>query len=301
MRPLRIWTPVWGAKHLNILVKGLSKSLLWPRNFESIKKAKWSLFIHYSEADAVMEAVTKVLPPEQIELLESRESKEVLTAQRGVLMCQALCKEIQKCLDDNHQFLISTPDFLWADGSIENMRNIAQLKNVAVSIPHPRVTPSIIDHLDTPLSNFSLCTLAKAHPHAAWTMSQHGANPNGTFKGGIIWRSREPGITTLQHRMPSPYLVNFTPDDLAFFSTDDGVRLAAFGAWDHQWSDQLIDQQRWRMIMGSDIAFMCEVTDLNQNVPPMDPIDHNEPDKFWHPELNFAMNRQYVATFRSEK
>jgi hypothetical protein len=300
MRPLRIWTPVWGHKHVKLLSDALAQSFLWPKNHEAIRHAKWSLFIHHSEFDQVMTAVTKVLPESQIETIEAKESLEMLTAQRGVLMCRALIQEIKKCLMDNHQFLISTPDFIWADGALASLRILGDQPGVCVAVPHPRVVPSILPSLSVPQTNTRLVSLSRQHAHVAWTSSEVGQNPTGSHKGGILWRDMSPGVTCLQHRMPSPYLVNFTTDDLGFFSTQTDHFQAAFGSWDHQWSDKLIEQQRWRMLLSSDLGFMCEVTDANQNVPPKVPATPNDPDSFWHADLNFAMNRQYVATFRSD-
>ena len=298
MKPLRIFTPVFGEKNVNLLEKALATSLRWPKNLEAIKDAKWTVFVHPSEFNRVIDIVTKVLPAEQIETIEAQESLSELTAKRGVLMCRAFCQAIKKCLDDDSQMLISTADFVWSDGSIENMRKKAELENVCVSIPHPRVIPTILPELTKPMSSYDLFTLARGHFHKSWTSCEFGKVPSGSFKGGILWRDMGNGIVALQHRIPSPYLLNLIKDDLTFFSSDGDAFVAAWGAVDHNWAEHLIKTERWRMILHSDVAFMAEVTDPDSNVPPMELPSIVDPDAFWHNDYNFKMNRQFVATFR---
>ncbi len=307
MKPLRIWTPVWGQKHIRLLEKGLAQSLLWPKNFEAIKNAQWNIFCRTEEFDQVMNVVTTVLPEEQIETVEAIESCDELTAKRGDLLCKAFLKVIESCLNDKSQCLISTPDFIWGDGSIANMRILGQQENTIVSLPHPRVLPSIIDFIhNIPRPNYDLVTLAMANPHRSWASSEYGCNPSSTEVGGILWRrTLTPGVITLQHRMPSPYLCNFIPPDLEFFRTDDDKKKAGFGAIDHDWAERYVEQQRLRMILSSDVAFMAEVTDADKNVPPLRGFNATEPDIFWKQEreewmLHHKTNRQYIATFRGK-
>ncbi len=306
MKPLRIFTPVWGHKHLILLQKALGQSLLWPKNHAAIAHARWTLFCHPSEIEQVCEIAGRIIPPEQIDTIEYPGSKDELTAKRGELMCGALCAVIKKCLVDGSQFMMATPDFIWSDGSIENMIQLASQRATCVAVPHPRVLPTILDFIhDTPRSSYDLVTLASKHPHRSWVSSEMGQNPSGTFKSGIMWRKIKPGIVTLQHRMPSPYVVNFIPADLEFFQRDDGLKRAAFGAWDHDWSCMLAKEQRHRIVLSSDIAFMAEVTSAQDNVPPPYPANNAWPDDFWlqdrdQPLLSHQLNRQYISTFRGE-
>lgn len=297
---LRIWTPVWGEKHIGLLTAALGRSFLWPKNHEAIKDAKWMLMIHGSEYQQVMAAATKILPEEQIETIEMSESMSDLTAQRGILMNDALLTIIPKCLSDKSQMLISTPDFIWGDGTIANMRRLGEQKGTCVALAHPRVKPTIIRalELDAPTDNFGLVTLAMKHPHESWVTSELGKDPNTTHKGGILWRKISPGMITVQHRMPSPYLVNFLPSDLDYFKTDTPSKRAAFGAWDHDWPEVLLEHERWRMILSSDVGFMAEVTSDGDNMSGFGPIDHGEPDSYWHGQTHHRMNRQFVATMR---
>ncbi len=305
MRPLRIFTPVWGHKNVILLEKALGQSFQWPKNQAAIAHAKWTIFTHPSDLDQVMAVAEKVFPGE-IEIQKYSGSKEELTQKRGILMCQAMCLVIEKCLAENAQFLMATPDFIWSDGSLPVLIQLGDQKNVCISLPHPRVLPTILDFIHTmPRNNYDLVTLAMKHPHGSWTTSEFGRNPHGSFMGGIIWRKSGPGLITLQHRMPSPYLVNFVKSDLDFFRQDTATHQAAFGAWDHDWACKLAREQRSRMILSSDLAFMAEVTTAMDNLPPLRPANAREPDEFWlqertQPLLTHQLNRQYIATFRGE-
>lgn len=304
MRPLRIFTPVFAPKYIERMRRSLAVSLRWPKNQEAIKAAKWTLFIHPTEFDQVMSIATSVLPEEQIETIEAVDGMSDLERNRGGLMCHAFVKALRKCLGDGSQMLVSTVDFIWSDGTIANMIKLAQQKDVCVALPHPRVLPSICDHLDKPLSSPELVSLAlnQGHAHKSWTMSQLGQH-GGTRKGGILWRKNGGNVWTLQHRMPSPYLLNLRPEDITFFEMDKPEKRAAWGAIDHQWAEHLCESQRWRMLLSSDLGFMAEVTSPEDNVPPDEPCDQGEPDAFWtqerhHHLLHQKLNRQFVATFR---
>lgn len=299
MRPLRIYSPCWGAKHLNLLENGLIKSFLWPKNFEVIRHASWTVLAHVSERQKVYDLVSKVVDVNRIDIIESHMPVEQLTAKRGVEMNTALIHVINDCLGDDAQMLMATPDFIFGDGTIPNLVQAAKQRETCVGMPHPRVLPQILDHIThEPLTNNELFDLATHYPHKAWVSSERGTDPSGSHVGGICWRRRGRRVFMGAHRMPSPYLVNFRKDDLDFFSRNDDEKRAAFGAWDHGWACALIEQGRQRTILGSDIAFMAEVTSPEDNWPTMMRPNHNEPDSFWHEDLNHQMNRQFIFGMR---
>ncbi len=298
MKQIRIFTPVFGEYNISLLEKALGKSLLWPKNHEAIKGAKWALMIHHTEFQRVMEIATKILPEADLEPIEMTIPLQDLIDKRGVLMAGV----IDQCVREDRQLLISTPDFIWAEGSLHNMQILAQQRDTCIAVPHPRVLTSILDFIhEKPLEPYDLVTLHRKHQHRSWYTSEIGHNPTGTWKGGILWRRTAPGIVTLSHRMPSPYLLNVNKDDLAFFQHE----AHAFGAIDHDFTSNLIESERLRTVLSSDLAFMAEVTMPNNNVPPPEAAAPNEPDAYWKQErkehlLCHRMNRQFICTFRGE-
>ncbi len=312
MKPIRIFTPVFGKKHISWLNLALGRSLNWPDNRQALEGARWTLFIHKTEFAEVMTVATKYFSESQIDTIESDLNLGVLIRERGVRMCEAFVQTIKKCLIENSQMLISTPDFIWSDGSIANMKALSKQRNSCISVPHPRVTPEILNALSgleaaglPGPSSDRLVSYARKHAHASWQMSEFGKH-HGTFKGGILWRPGANNTQTLQHRMPSPYLCNFVPEDIQYFAKKDADgEPQAWGAIDHTWAQALCEQNRWRMILSSDIAFMCELTEAGDNVPPQESLNFNHPDDFWTQErpdhlLHHKFNRQFIATFRGE-
>jgi len=293
MKPIRIFTPVFGNKFINLLDQCLSKSLLLPKNHELVKRCKWTFFLHPSEFDRIMGIASKVIPPEQIETLEADGSMDDLIRKRGPLMCESFVSVMRWCLRDNYQMLISTPDFFWSDGTIPNMQKLADHKNVCVSVPHIRTTPEFLTSgIKDTVKN------AVIHPHRSWSMSEFGKH-TGSFKGGILWRTVRPGVIAMQHRMPSPFLLNLLPEDTQYFSKKE----QEWGAIDHNWAEALMNAGRWRYALSSDIGFMAEVTDVDQNVPPSDTPNPNIPDDFWTQDRTYHLihqtyNRQFIASLR---
>lgn len=299
MKPLRIFTPVFGPKHIG-LFKTMIASLTTTLNWIEISEAKWCLFVHQSEIDQVRLAFGHI--PAKIEIIQYGGSMADLVAKRGVLMCEAFVKVMDMCIKDGSQLLVSCPDFVWSDGSIPNMRKFAEQTNVCVSVPHMRVLPNIFENGFT-TKPVELVGLAMKYPHASWTMSEHGKH-FGTHKGAILWRKIRDGLITFQHRMPSPFLINPIQDDLKYFTTNDAKHLAAWGAIDHSWAEHLCKSQRWRYCLSSDLGFMAEITDPEKNIPPPTlSLNNAHPDDFWTQErgnhlLHQRYNRLFVATLR---
>lgn len=296
---MRIFTPAWGPKHLNLLNKALGQCFLWPENHEVVKDAVWSILTHDSNRIDVFEAAARIVPEKNIDLMIYNGPIQQLTQAREFVMLDCLYKMMEKCINEKVPMLIATPDFIFGDGTLSAMAAIGSQDNVCVSIPHPRVLPCVIDHIgERPMSNPELISLAFKHPHKAWTSCEVGKDPSGSYIGGISWRWVGCGVAAVQHRMPSPYWVNFTPDDIHFFKNPTGRRMSAFGAWDHDWPELLIEQGRQRLIGSSDIATLIEVTDPDMNVPPLTKANLLEPDSFQHSENHFKINRQFISSFR---
>ncbi len=296
---MRIFTPVWGDKHLDLLERALGQSFLWPENHSLIKDCMWTFLTHDFDRKKIIEIVRKIIPLEQIEFFPYEGSSFELTQMREFIMLEALYKMMDMCITENVPMLIATPDFIFGNGTIRNMALIGSQEGVCVSLPHPRVRPSVLREIGVkPLSNAELISLAFKHPHKSWVLSECGLEESGSYIGGISWKRMSNRLVAVQHRMPSPFLVNFIPEDIEFFKTPVGRRAAAFGAWDHDWPELLISQQRQRLIGSSDVGAMIEVTDDDMNVPPITKANLHEPDAFQHSENHFKINRQFISSFR---
>lgn len=297
MRKLHVFTPVWGSHFTNLLEHALGRSFRWPLNAQTLSNCIWTLFTSPVEKSHIEDLAKRIIPTASIRVLTSDRLFEP-QAPIGAFKMQALLKSMRDCLDENTPMLMSTPDFIWADGSIHNMWDESypeEGQGLCVSIAHMRVLPEFLKYAHIPLSTH-LVANGLEHAHDSWNRSQAN-NENGIYHSGVCWRRISEGLVTVQHQMPSPFLVNFTESDLEEFSRWKGVTPPAFGEWDHNWPSKLLNEGRLRYIGSSDVAFMVEVTEADKNVPPLEAakIPH---DQFFRSEPSVKVQKQFISTFR---
>ena len=296
---LHIFTPCWGSHFTNLLDSALGRSFRWPLNAASVKNCVWTLFTSPGEKDLITELALRIIPTADIRVLTSDRLFES-NSPIGALKMQGLLKTIPECIAYKQSMLMSTPDFIWADGSIQNMWDESypnEGQSLCVSIAHMRVLPAFIADFMSPEATEMIVRGLK-FAHDSWAHSHAILNPNGIWHSGMCWR-RVPGhrLITVQHQMPSPFLVNFTESDLTEFSRWKGVTPPAFGEWDHNWPSKLLAEGRLRYIGSSDVAFMVEITESDKNAPPLEParIPH---DQFFRVEPSVKTQKQFISTFR---
>jgi hypothetical protein len=142
-----------------------------------------------------------------------------------------------------------------------------------------------------PVDNGPLVALAWRHLHDAWVHGERGHANQSSYVGGVEWW-RVNNLIQGTHRLPSPYLIQFTKEDLQYFKS-----AISFGNFDHVWpSDILIPRGRQRYLGSSDAAFIVEITDPNKNVPPI--IENQPKTGFWKDHLQNRSNAQIIFTFR---
>jgi hypothetical protein len=277
-KSLHIFTPVWGDKFTHLLRHALGRSFQFPLNVESLNSAVWTLLTTPEDNETVLENAHRILPNAEIRIILNPRLSEP-NAPVGALKMQALLKVIQTCLDEKSRLLMSTPDFIWGNGSIETMLIASEAPGTCASLAHMRVLPTILTTDLLRRSNADLMDLGLLHSHPSWTACDATLETNGIYHSGIAWRQLPAqNLILVQHQMVSPFLVNFLPSDLEFFSKWKGMTPPAFGEWDHNWPTELINQGRLRYIGSSDAACMLEVTDVTSNMPPL--LPRREPGGF---------------------
>lgn len=320
---LQVYTPCWGDHFTNLLENALGRSFRFPQNAKALENCIWNLQIDAENSPAIQIA-KKIIPTAEIRTIVSPRISQP-QAPIGALKMQGLLKVIKSCIEEKSPMLMATPDFIWGDGTIENMRTAASLSpGLCVSIAHMRVLPSILHDqmlLNTP-TNAKLMGLGIEHAHESWKVCNSRLPQNGIYHSGICWTEvKTPtvlspeGLILVQHQMPSPFLVNFMESDLRGFETWKGMTPPAFGEWDHNWPTDLLNQTRLRYIGGSDAACMLEVTEAGANMPPINsrcglekPNDNPElaglerpgmaVDEFFLHGHHNSIQRQFVAVFR---
>jgi hypothetical protein len=297
-KPLRLFTMVWGDRHFEWFKKGCLQSLAWPKNRAALKDATWMFLTRESERARIVDAVQKSgIPIGHLEFMILGPDFDQNAYAAGAYQNHAFVNEISACLTYGAQSLTAPPDTIFGDGSIKAMREIATHRDSVVFAAHIRVLPSILDFVyKDHLTNAKLVHLSMKHAHRAWTEAMDGAEMINSYQGGISWKPLGAGMYAVTHRLPTPYLINFTPEDMVFFKNQ-----LTFGVIDHSWPAHcLIDTERQRVIGSSDAAFMVELTPEESNVPGLAPYRADEPELFWRNLSHNKINRMFQCIFRGE-
>lgn len=223
----------------------------------------------------------------------------------GAYLKHAFVNELSRALTYNGQILITPPDTIWGDGSVPNLIEIGQHRDSVVFAAHVRVLPEILNLINfsaqnrfgpEPVSNAKLVGLAMKHLHKTWEQSQFGLEQINSYIGGVLWRYLDENLYAVTHRLPTPYLINPTPEDITYFNAQ-----IHFGVLDHSWPAAcLIETERQRYVGSSDCAFMVELTDAEANIPPTSFYREDEPDQFWRNSAHNKINRMFTVIFRGE-
>ena len=223
----------------------------------------------------------------------------------GVVLLAGLRTQIHYGIKNRSRMLMAPPDTIFGDGTIPSMLAIGAGPSTAVSVAHMRVLPSVLEEIGVvgatrgAIENPHLVTLAMKHAHDSWKFAEIGHERNTSFSGGIAWKSLGPGLYSIQHRLPTPYLVDFNHADFDFFWGQ-----VSWGGWDHRWpAENLIRQERQRYVGSSDACFIVELTEWDKNVPPEwdKPGDRgNQPDAYWGQHYHNGINRQVNVIWRGE-
>lgn len=313
-KPLRVLTCVWGPKHVDLFIRGTLKSLAWPSNKEALDGSTWEIITSADDAPRIQTAVEHLFPNVQLAVKAipptiqmSTGAVDTSTVDHSLLILMYLQQTIKACLDTKSLFLLAPPDTIFSEHSVRNLIDMGSQEGTCVSVAHPRVLPGILDALtDTPMSSEQMVKeVFTNHLHQSWSHAELGHATQNSLVGGVLWSKLQGNtpdefLIRCQHRLPTVYVANFTPEDYAFF-----INQPSFGAYDHTWpGERHIRQERQRMVGSSDAAFICEVTDADKNIPPWNPqmgeVVKNIPDAFFRDQLHNCTNRLFYSVFRGK-
>lgn len=298
---LQIQTVVWGGHHVELFRRTCLKSLSFKRNKEALysQNAIWNIFTDENSIKRIEEITKEALPNLEVNIKSKRNLRNYIDPVQAATIWQ-----IEQCITREHKLLLAPPDTIFGDGSIHGLLKIGHEPKSVVVVPHPRVLPSLVEEFNKPptldnksknlMSNPELVSLAWKHLHRAWTEAEIGCINQSSYVGGVEWQKIGESLYLVTHRLPSPYLIDFTPEDLEYFKS-----AISFGHFDHMWpGDILIQRGRQRYATSSDAVFICEVTEADKNVPPIIPGQPNF--GFWRNFPHNQHNAQITATFRGE-
>lgn len=291
---MKIFIPCWGDKHINLLDKALGACLRWPQNNRAIFGAEW---IIVTDSASSFEKIKQVL----FTIRPDIDAKAIIYSDlsykgidSGMILIKAIQSTAEVCISENESLLMATPDFIYADGTIDAFKAAGKEAGSCVTIAHIRATPDLLNSLVFTPSNKELMALAWRYPHISWSGSNSDGEQKRIYRGGVCWTQMSQTQKLVQHYMPSPFFVNFLPKDLTSFNTPHEGRPPGFGMWDHVWPSELLNDGRLRFIGSSNAAMMVEITDQDMNVPPIDdPKEHG----FFRNHFHNKIQKQFLSVF----
>lgn len=285
---LQLVSCVWGDKHLELWRRTTLRSLAMPENAEALLKQDscWNIYTEEKYFEYFKNKIHEYIPGfKSVELISTNKLRDRIDNTQS-----AMIKQIEKCLNHKDRMLLCPPDSIFGDGSVQGLLNAGRDPESVVVVPHPRVLPAILEEVYG--SNAEMVSLSWRHLHRSWSEAEVGHPRQNSFIGGVSWSRVEDSLYSVTHLLPTPYLCDFTAEDLSYFKAQIG-----FGAYDHTWSGEiLIPKVRQRFVGSSDIAFIAEITEADKNVPPI--VRGGDPNKFWKDHLHNRINRQMISVFR---
>lgn len=299
-KQVRVYTAVFGEKHIDWWKRGCLKSLSWHDNAEALDGATWT-FLTKKEDQPTIEAAVRSsgINIKDIEYFLIDSEIPGNHPMMGSLLLRGWLEEMSRAITFNTQILLAPPDTVFGESTVKHLREIGEQKDSVVFMVHPRVTTDILPHIDkcTTIFNKELVSLAWENLHKTWVDAEVGLEKSNSYIGGVSWRYLNENLYSVTHRLPTPYLINPTPEDIVYFRGQ-----LHFGVIDHFWPHEcLIEFERQRLVGSSDAGFCVEITPANENIPPVEHVRKDEPDLFHRNLTHNKQNRMTSVIFRGEQ
>lgn len=275
---IRLFTLCWGEKYRRWLRNGCARSLSWPLNQHTLKglQATWDIYTNSEDAEDIRDIAQRLAIESRI-YVRRDEAEQV---HGTVIQQRSLVDQMIRCLEQNAMCLIASPDFIFGDGTLGTLVSLGKWPRMCVAPPSVRINAAALDDpaFGEPMTTDELCAFSWKHLHATWADANCEAPMNNCIRGGVGWR-RLPNsnMVAATHHMPPAILLNFDPSDVVFFKDAEQPG----GVIDHHFPRKLIAEKRLRVIGSSDVAFVADVTDPNENVPELLPRNNDMPDGYF--------------------
>jgi len=286
---MQILTTVWGKKHIDMFKNTLLRSMAFTENKKSLEEymTTWNIF---TDDVPLVNDICKTFEADVLFNINGTELlRDYIDPSHSAFIWQ-----MKRCLEFGEKLIVAPPDLLFGNGTIPNMIKIGDDYGSVVVIPHMRTNPSVFSDITSDISNPKLVTLAFKHIHRSWIDAEKCHPHNTSYHGGVEWEKLGPNLYSVNHRLPAPYLINFTKEDLDYFESAQ-----TFNSLDHFWpGDILVPRGRQRYVGSSDACFLIEPTEEENNIPNL--LDYAVPGGFCRNLEHNKMNAQIRAIFRGE-
>lgn len=282
---LNLLSIVYGESHVELFRQACLKSLSQPLNKKTLEGVTWTICTDKVFENYLALEIARSLP--EVKLV----FKSIETLRNYIDPIQsAIISSIESSIELGFSLILAPPDNIFSDGAIQALIKLGSEPGSVVLFPHVRVLPQLLKS-SFRVTNPELVELAFDNLHQSWEDAEVGHVRQNSFVGGVKWQRINNNIL-VQHYLPTPFLMNFTTEDLQYFKTQ-----ISFGSFDHMWpNDILIRRGRVRFATSSDVMFIMEVTERGKNVPPIWKGDVNS---FWRDNLQFQTFKQIISTFRT--
>lgn len=286
---MRLFTLCWGEPYFTWLEHALLKSLLWPLNHAAVLAhgTEWNIYTRDGDREKLAPIVERLGLPIQFHSFSMNNSS-------GESLQPALLDHLRNCLQTGRAAFVAPPDTVFGEGSVAAICAIGAVPGTCVAVPHVRINGGAYAQLGGhPWSNEDLVDFSWQNLHRTWLDADASLGNTNSFMGGVSWRRLRKGLYAVTHRLPTCYLANVDASDVAWLAQQWET-----GTWDHTLPTKWVKEQRQRTIASSDAAFIVELTKETDNIPPCQPSNPSEPDKFWRDLEHNYVARNVVTIFR---
>lgn len=288
---MQIFTVTYGEKHIELFRRACLKSLAFPDNRRAVysDNSCWNIATESKYEEHLSRIIDAYFPELEVNFIPMSTLRDYIDPIQS-----AIIKVINKCLKTNQRCLMAPPDTIFGNKTVPHLMERGVKEDSVVVVPHPRVLPAFLSEDMQPyLSNAELVTRAWKYLHQSWSDAEVGHPRQNSFVGGVTWTKLAENTYSVIHRLPTPYYMKFTEEDLNYFKNQ-----ISFGGFDHTWpSDILIPRNRYNYCTNSDECMIVEITEREKNVPPIWP---GSVDNFWRPGVQEEHNKHIKSTFRGE-
>jgi hypothetical protein len=190
------------------------------------------------------------------------------------------------------------PDTVWSYGSLYNLAMMSEHLDVAIAVPHFRVSDTFKCAL--PVSPDTLLRISMSHPHKTFIESFDTLPENQCHYGySLRWITKD--LLTMRHNMPSIAMVRLNPRDAEMFLNypfleKDGIFIEPCTQWDRGFLNKVVEENRLKVIGSSDMATCVELTDADiTNEKRVN--NFNDKHCFGNPEHDLCRSMVYVMRF----
>lgn len=263
---LAFYTIIYGDEYwFNLFEKFLIPSLLQPGNLPALNRMGVDIeyYIYSLErfSDRVAEVIRKTGLDQHATLRFrfGQPEDESSIAFQNSMGVSALIDQAKVGLRDDRRSILCAPDFVYGNGSIFNQVNLRCQPGTCLGSTLVRcLDTALCERIETvgfPISQRELVTAALRTLHVDLLDARVELGARNSYYTGASLQSLGDCLYTQTTRTPTVAVADFVESDLRFFEFHKDFR-----SFDRDWPGKLINEGRFKLVGGSDVSFLAEMT-----------------------------------------